>query len=373
MFSRSDNWEALLYLENLNSFFAVRILIYINAISVYLPERTVDNDTIIQEFYQYGGKSDTEITTDAITAKCGIKKRYVSDLPDTNKDLGNRAAIRLFEEYGIDKAEIDYLIFVRDSGEYKAPSTSCIMQRDLGLNKSIGTIDVQQGCTGYIYGISLSKALIVAGMASKVLLITGDVPTRIIHPVDIDIRSIFSDGASASLISKDKIPKGINFSMDKFIFGTDGEGEKVLYVERSAVKEPADLSYLKQHQHVPSGMQGGRVIMDSAKIFLFAYRIVPNLIKDLLEKHQMQMEEIDYFIFHQANGAMLEFLRKKLKIPAEKFINTVEDIGNTIGSSLPIAIKKFSEENNIEEGQKMMILGFGIGFSWGGTILTKNA
>lgn len=347
-------------------------MIYINAISYYLPEKSLDNDTIIREFFQYGGTSKEEITSESISNKCGIKNRFIAELEVTNKDLGNSAANRLFEEWNIDKSTIDYLIFVRDASEYKGPNTSCIMQHNLGLSQSIGAIDIQHGCTGWIYGLSLAKAVIVSGLATKVLLITADVPTRIIHPEDIDIRAIFSDGAAATLISSEVSETGINTSIEDFVFGTDGEGEKVLYTERSSVKHPADVAYLKQYEHLPSKLEGGRVRMDSSKIFLFAFRTVPKLIKDVLEKNKLEMEDIDFFIFHQANGAMLEFLRKRLKIEEEKFINTVENIGNTIASTLPIAMKLIVDEEKIKPGNKIMVLGFGIGFSWGGTILTKQ-
>ena len=348
-------------------------MIYLNSISYYLPEKSLDNETIIKEFFQYGGTSEGEITSKSISDKCGIKNRFIADLEDTNKDLGNRAAIKLFEEWNIDKSTIDYLIFVRDASDYKGPNTSCIMQHNLGLEQSVAAIDIQHGCTGWIYGLSIAKAVIISAMAKKVLLITADVPTRIIHPEDIDIRTIFSDGAAATLISDEATENGINTAIEDFVFGTDGEGEKVLYTERSSVKHPADIAYLKQYEHLPSKLEGGRVRMDSAKIFLFAFRRVPKLIKEVLEKHKLEMEEIDFFIFHQANGAMLEFLRKRLKIPEEKFINTVENIGNTIGSTLPIAMKQLVDEEKIKPGNKIMVLGFGIGFSWGGTILTKQS
>ncbi len=348
------------------------LVIYLNAISYYLPKKTLDNETIIKDFFHYGGSREGEITSESLYSKCGINNRFVADLEETSKDLGNKAAEKLFEEWDIAKSTIDYLIFVRDASDYKGPNTSCIMQHNLGLPQTVAAIDIQHGCSGWVYGLSISKALITAGMAKRVLLITADVPTRIIHPEDIDIRSIFSDGAAASLISGEILENGINSAIGDFIFGTDGAGEKVLYTERSSVRHPADIAYLKKYEHLPSKLEAGRLRMDSAKIFLFAFRCVPKLITELLEKHKMQMDDIDLFIFHQANGAMLEFLRKRIKIPEDKFINNVENIGNTIGSTIPIAMKQSVDNNKIKPGNRIMVLGFGIGFSWGGTILTKQ-
>ncbi len=347
------------------------ILIYINAISTYFPEKTIDNETIIREFFEYGGESKTEITPQTIFSQCGINNRYVADLEDTTKDLGNRAAEALFQEWNIDKSSIDYLIFVSDALEYKGPATACIMQHDLGLEQTTATIDILHGCTGWVYGLSIAKAVIHSGMAKKVLLITGDVPTRVIHPKDIELRAIFSDAAAATLISSEKPELGINVSIEDFIFGTDGKGEKNLWVERSATKNPSDIAWLKHHEDIPSKLEGGRLRMDSPKIFLFAVRRVPQLIKAVLAKHQLELEEIDFFIFHQANGTMLDFLRKRLKIPKEKFIISIEHVGNTVSATIPIALKEMVDDDSIKPGQKILVAGFGIGYSWGATILTK--
>lgn len=346
-------------------------MIYINAISTYFPETTIDNETIIREFFEFGGQTEIEITPETIFSQCGIKKRYVANLEDTTKDLGNRAATKLFEEWKIDKSKIDYLIFVSDASEYKGPSTSCIMQHNLGLEQTTAAIDVQHGCTGFIYGLSLAKAVIFSGLANNVLLVTSDAPTKVIHPEDIELRAIFSDAAAATLISSDKRENGINASIEDFVFGTDGQGEKHLWVERSATKNPPDVVWLKQYEHLPTGLGGGRLRMDSPKIFLFAIRRVPQLVKSILEKHQLAIDDVDFFIFHQANGTMLDFIRKRLKIPKEKFIISLENIGNTVSSTIPIAMKELLDDDKIKVGHKVMLAGFGIGFSWGATIITK--
>ncbi len=320
---------------------------------------------------EYGKGTTEEITSESIFQKCGIRKRYRADLEDTTRDLGNRAANLLFEEWKIDRATIDYLIFVSDALEYKGPSTSAVMQNDLGLEQNTATLDILQGCTGWVYGLSIAKAVIHSGMAKNVLIITGDVPNRVIHPKDIELTSIFSDGAAASLISAEKLENGINTAIGDFIFGTDGRGEKHLKVERSGTRHPVDIDWLKKYQNIPSRLEGGRLRMDSPKIFMFVIRRVPQLIKAVLEKHQLELEDIDYFVFHQANGTMLEFLRKRMKIPKEKFIISIEHIGNTVSATIPIAIKEMVDQQKIKKEQKILVAGFGIGFTWGATILTK--
>lgn len=320
---------------------------------------------------EYGGDPTLNITPESIFQQCGIKKRYVANLEDSAKDLGNRAANKLLNEWNIDRATVDYLIFVSEAFEYKGPSTAAIMQHDLCLEQDIGTLDILQGCTGWVYGLSIAKAVIMAGLAKNVLLITSDVTTRVIHPEDIELSSIFSDAAAASLISSEKRNNGINTSIGDFIFGTDGRGVKHLFVERSATKDPADIAWLKQYENVPSGLKWGRLRMDSPKVFLFVIRRVPQLIKAVLEKHKLNLEDIDYFVFHQANGSMLEFLRKRMKIPKEKFIISIEEVGNTVSATIPIALKQMVDQKKIKKEHKILVAGFGIGFTWGATILTK--
>lgn len=347
-------------------------MVYINAISYYLPEKSFSNATIIEEYQQYCEPSQlVPITEDDIYKQCGITKRYASELEETAKDVGNKSALKLFEEWNIEKSTIEYLIFVSDALDYKGPTTACVMQYDLGLPETCATIDVLHGCTGYIYGLSLAKALISSGQVNNVLVVTADTPTKVVHPADIDLRAIFSDAGASTLVSNQKMNNSLNFEISNFIFGTDGKGEKNLFVERSATKNPADVAWLKQFEHLPGGLRRGRMKMNSPQIFLFALRKVPMLIEQVLAKNNMKFEEIDYFVLHQANGQMLEFIRKKLKIPQEKFIINIEHVGNTVSATIPIALKEMiDDKKSFKKGNKILIGGFGIGYSWGATILT---
>lgn len=346
-------------------------MVYINSISSYFPETARSNEEIIENYQKFASEVDYSITSERIVEQCGIEKRYVSHPNHTAKDLGNSVAKRLFEEWDIDKASVEYLIFVSDALEYKGPTTACVMQHDLGLPKSIQAIDILHGCTGWVYGLSLAKALIVSQQVSNVLLITADVPSKVMHPEDIELTSIFSDAAAATFISNQKLSNGLNMSIDQFVFGTDGRGEKSLFVDRSATKEPPTVEWLSQYAHLPKGLlTGGRLAMNSAKIFLFALRIVPKLIQQVLKKHQLGVNDIDYFVLHQANGTMLEFIRKRMKLPKEKFIINLKDIGNTVSASIPIAITELKKEQQLNSNTKILIAGFGIGFSWGGTVIT---
>lgn len=346
-------------------------MVYINAISYYFPEKSFSNKEIIEDYIKYCPEQNRiEITEDDIVKQCGIVKRYTSEIEETAKDIGNKSAQKLFEEWSIDKSKIDYLIFISDALDYKGPTTACVMQNDLGLSENCAAIDVLHGCTGYIYGLSLAKALISSGQCENVLIVTADTPTKVVHPEDIDLRAIFSDAGASTLVSSKKLDGFLNWEIGDFIFGTDGKGEKNLFVERSATKDAADIEWLKQHEHIPGGLRRGRMLMNSPQIFLFALRKVPMLINQVLEKNKHDFEKIDYFVLHQANGQMLEFIRKRLKIPEEKFIINIAEIGNTVSATIPIALKQMVEENKPSKNNKLFLGGFGIGYSWGGTIIT---
>lgn len=346
-------------------------MVYINAISYYFPEKSYSNKEIIEDYIKYCPEQNRiEITEDDIVKQCGIVKRYASEIEETAKDIGNKSAQKLFEEWSIDKSKIDYLIFISDALDYKGPTTACVMQYDLGLSENCAAIDVLHGCTGYIYGLSLAKALISSGQCENVLIVTADTPTKVVHPADIDLRAIFSDAGASTLVSNRKLEGFLNWEIGNFIFGTDGKGEKNLFVERSATKNAADIEWLKQHEHIPGGLRRGRMLMNSPQIFLFALRKVPSLINQVLEKNKQDFEKIDYFVLHQANGQMLEFIRKRLKIPEEKFIINIAEIGNTVSATIPIALKQMVEENKPSKNNKLFLGGFGIGYSWGGTIIT---
>ncbi|KJS04817.1 MAG: hypothetical protein VR77_10625 [Flavobacteriales bacterium BRH_c54] len=344
-------------------------MIYINAISYHFPEKSITNEELITDFNTNWNKEKIKISSEELYNQCWVNKRYISRLDETAKDLGNAAANKLFKEWNINKNEIEYIIFVSDALEYKGPTTACIIQNDLGLSQNCGAIDVLHGCTGFIYGLSLAKALIESKQVTNVLLITADVPTKVIHPLDLDLRAIFSDAAAATLISNKKINAGINARPTNFTFGTDGSGAKSLFVEHSATKEPASIKWLTQFKKIPTGLEGGRLRMNSSKIFLFALKKLPQLIQEILIKENLLISEIDYFVLHQANGQMLDFIRKKLNIDEEKFIINIKEIGNTVSASIPIALYQIFKEKKLQKSQQILISGFGIGLSWGGTIL----
>ncbi|MCW3103919.1 MAG: 3-oxoacyl-ACP synthase [Bacteroidetes bacterium] len=330
---------------------------YIQAISYYLPEHTLSNSELCSIF--------PALTENDIFKRTGIRKRHITKDGVVGSDLGYEAGMKLFSEHGIDPSTIDFLIFCTEGLDYKGPATACILQHRLGLPTSSGAIDVPFGCTGFTYGLSVAKGLIESGQANSVLLLTSDIPSTVIHPSDAELRMIFGDAGAATLItSNEEISNGVG----KFSFGTDGSGADNLMVERSGTRNAADAEWFEKNKDV-GGMKYGQMKMNSLEIFSFAMRVVPPMISDILTKNGLQKEDIDLFVFHQANTFLLSVLRRKLKIGEDKFFMYMEEIGNTVSASVPIALYEAIKAGKAKKGSTVLLASFGIGYSWSGTVV----
>ena len=324
--------------------------ILINHISVYLPNTTLSNEKLAFDF---------NITEEQVYKNTHILKRYVSGPEEISSDMAIKAGTYLFEETGIDKSEIDFLIFCSEGFDYIAPASSCIIQHKLGLSTSIGCFDLPYGCSGYVYGLGIAYGLLKAGIAKKILFLTADIPTKGIANNDLELRSIFSDIATASLVTLDNHTKNT-----EFVFGTDGKGAMDLYVEGSAYRKPLNTEF-----KLPANLVNGQMMMNGTNIFLFAVKKVPVLVNEILEKNNLSKDDVDLFVFHQASYFMLEVIRKKMKLPPEKVFLNIQDYGNSVSSSIPLALYDAQKKGVLEKGMKVLLAGFGIGNSWGATII----
>lgn len=314
-------------------------------IEYYLPEIVADNSLLVKQMH-------LDWSAEEIFSKTGIRKRHIVSESECASDLAVLAAEKLFcNEPGL-RESIDFLIFCSQNPDYILPSTSCILQKRLGLSVHCGALDINQGCSGFVYGLSVAKGLIESGTASNILLITSETYSKYLEKSDKTTRTIFGDGAAAVWITAQECPED---KIGSFCLGTDGSGAENLILRNSASrKEPGASSFL---------------FMDGPEIFQFTLSTVPKLVKDILSKANLSIDEIDCFVFHQANAFILEHLRKKLKIAPEKFCIDMEETGNTVSASIPIALKRTMEQGRIQQGMKLMIIGFGVGYSWGGCIV----
>ena len=329
--------------------------VYIKALSYYLPERIVTNAELLKDFPEW--------SVDKVTAKVGVTSRHLAADNETAGDLAEKAARRLFEEYGISPSEIDFLLLCTQSPDYFLPSTACLLQHRLGIPVTSGAFDYNLGCSGCIYGLAVAKGLVSAGIARNVLLLTAETYSKYLHPSDKSNRSIFGDGAAACLISTDGFVE-----IGDFVCGTDGSGAENLIVKTGASKQRKPTGIFKEDEEGHTWYDD-YLYMNGGAIFNFTLETVPVLVRQVLDKSGSQKEEIDYFIFHQANKFMLNTIRKVCVLPKEKFYVSLENTGNTVSSTVLIGLKDCLLNGTIKAGMQVVVAGFGVGLSWGGTIL----
>lgn len=336
---------------------------YLQAISYYFPEKCLTNEDLT--------RLHPEWSADKISGKTGIYKRYLSAEDETAVDMAEKAAMRLFDEYKIDKGTIDFIILCTQSPDYYLPTSACILQDRLGLSESCGAFDYNLGCSGYVYGLGLAKGLIESGQAQNVLLITSETYTKYLHPEDKSCQTIFGDAAAASLITADKQDGWLNAEILKSAYKTIGAQYRDLIVENGASRRPkvADEK-VELNEDGSFRYCANNLFMDGKSIFDFSSLTVPQVVEQTLVKNGISKEEIDWYVFHQANKFMLNFARMRCGAPQEKFVVDMENGGNTVSSTIPIVLKRMVDNNRLEQGQTILLCGFGVGLSIAGIVLS---
>jgi 3-oxoacyl-[acyl-carrier-protein] synthase-3 len=323
-------------------------------IEYYLPKTIITNDYLEKEFPDW--------SSDKIEKKVGIRERHIVKEDETALDLALEAAEKVLRNYNRDK--IDFLLFCTQSPEYYLPSGACILQDRLGLKTNIGALDYNLGCSGFVYGLAMAKSLINSNIAKNILLITSETYTKYIHPKDKGNKTIFGDAAAAVIIEKSEKEQ-----LGEFVLGTDGSGYKNLIVPNGGLRNRYDINSQEIDDDSGSIRTDNNLYMNGPEIFNFTIKAVPKVVAETLTKNNITLDDLDYVIFHQANKYMNEYLRKKINIPKEKFYLNLLHTGNTVSATIPIAIKDCLDNNIIKKGDKVLLVGFGVGYSWGGTIV----
>ena len=329
---------------------------YIKAISYYLPEKIVTNEDLVKEFPEW--------TVEKVAGKVGVRQRHVVSKNETASDMATKASEKLFVEQNIDRSTIDFVLFCTQSPDYFLPTSACLIQNRLGLSTSCGALDFNLGCSGFVYGLSLAKGLIAGGIAKNILLLTAETYSKYIHPKDKGNRTIFGDASAATLISTDGFA-----SIENFCLGTDGRGAENLIVRNGGMRQPdtlGDLAFDESGNLTSSDY----LYMNGGEIFNFTAEAVPVLVDQVLEKNHLTKEDIQLFVFHQANKYMMNYLRKLIEIESDKFYFFLENVGNTVSSTIPIALCEAQKEGKLKGN--ILIAGFGVGYSWGATILKSS-
>ena len=313
--------------------------VFIKTIAEYLPETILTNEELVKEFPEW--------SVEKVSGKIGIYQRHISGENETATDMAVKAAESLFaESESIYRNEIDYVLFCTQSPDYKLPTSACL------------------GCSGYVYGLSIAKGLVCGGIARNVLLLTAETYTKYLHPQDKGNRTIFGDGASATIVSTEGFAEIGNFSL-----GTDGTGAENLIVKTLGSRCPNRLNDLAFDES-GNPKSSDYLFMNGSEIFNFTLEAVPALVKDTISKNELQFNDINLFVFHQANKYIMNFMRKKIKIEEPKFYYYLENVANTVSSTIPIALYHAKQENKLHGN--ILLAGFGVGYSWGGVILMAD-
>lgn len=326
---------------------------FIKAISYYLPEKVVTNDELVADFPEW--------TVEKIVDKVGVRQRHIAG-DDTISDMAVKASEKLFSENPeIDRKSVDFVLVCTQSPDYFLPSTSCLVQTRLGLTTKCGAFDFNLGCSGYEYGLAVAKGFIEVGIAKNVLFITSEAYNKHLHPRDKGNRTIFGDAATATIISNEGFAE-----IGDFVLGTDGSGAENLIVKTGGMAYPEKANDLVFDED-GNPRSSDYLYMNGGEIFSFTLLTVPKMVKQTLEKNNLTKDDIDLYVFHQANMFMLQHLRKKMKIEEGKFFINMENIGNTVSSTVPIALADAKEQGKLKGN--VLIAGFGVGLSWGSAIL----
>lgn len=317
----------------------------IGAISYHLPS-TVEGPEALK-------KDNPDWDLPKILEKTGVLTRHVASDGETAADLAFRAGSGLFEERS-DARDSDLLILVTQSPDYFLPTSACVLQDRLGLSKNCMAFDINLGCSGFVSALSIAGGLIETGSANKAIILCADTYLKYIAKDDRTCRPIFSDGAAAVLLEKCD-----SDSIGPFVSGTDGAGFDKLIVKRGGARNPLSIA-----DPTPS-----RLEMHGSDVFMFTMNVVPTCVRKLLERSGLALADIDLFVFHQASKLVIDTLIRRLALDSSKVFTNYETVGNTVSATIPIALKQAASQGRLRDGDKVMLVGFGVGLSWSATVV----
>ncbi|TFC94732.1 ketoacyl-ACP synthase III [Cryobacterium sinapicolor] len=329
----------------------------IAAVDYFLPAGELTNEHLSVQFPEW--------TVDKIAAKTGIRTRHIANAAESEASLAVMAARALFDNNDIESSAIDFVLLCTQSSDLSS-SAARTVQRQLGLRLGIAAIDINLGCSGYVYSLGLAKGLVESGVAKNVLLLTADTYSRYVNSADKSVRTLFGDGASASLIAAGAAESRHLYA---FEYGTNGSGGNALIVPNGGRRPGQDIAPSSATDVRGLVSNGFDLFMDGPAIFNFTLSVVPTTVESILHKAGLGLDDVDLFVFHQANAFMLQHLRRKLGIPPERFFISLENSGNTVSSTIPIALSEAQKQGVLQPGMRVMLLGFGVGLSWGGLMV----
>lgn len=308
--------------------------------------------------YQFGkfkeslddlAKDNPDWDIEKLFEKTGVRDRYRSSENETALDLAIAAARKLDN---VNFSDIDLCIFVTQSPDYTLPTNACIAQDLLGIKTATPAFDINLGCSGFVYALSVASSMIASGEVENALILCSDTYTKYIKYNDRVNRPLFSDAGSAIIINRSSNNRS---NIGPFIYGTDGSGYKNLIVPNSGTRISLD--------------QNRQLYMNGSEVLLFTMANVPKGTKSLLKKAKLSFEDIDLFLFHQASKVVMDNIKRKLDLNDKTFPVNYKSTGNTVSATIPILMKQCIEDKKLLRGMKIVLFGFGVGYSYGGCVI----
>lgn len=328
----------------------------IKGIEYYLPEKIITNEYL---------EKSCNANRDMLNNKIGILERRICNENEAVSDIAYEAAIKLFANNDLNPEDVDLLLVCTQNPDYKLPTTACILQNRLKMRKSSRAFDVNLGCSGFVYSLTIAGNFIRTGDCSKALIIMADAYSKIVNYKDKTTCTLFGDAAASALL----VPVESGSGFIDGDFGTDGAGADYLIVPAGGSRTPCSPSTSEEISYPDGNIRSlNNLQMDGRSIFKFVMTEIPGSINNVLTKNKLKISDIKYFIFHQANKYILEELVKKMQIPKGKILINMEKVGNTVSASIPIVLKDALNKNLIKGGDLIVFCGFGVGLSWGSVL-----
>lgn len=332
----------------------------IAAIASAVPAREVTNDELEREHPDW--------RMAVVARRTGVLSRRWCEPHETSLDLAITATSALFARVDRTAAEVDTILFCTQTPDFVMPPNACLLQARLGIPSSAAALDFSLACSGFLYGLYLARGLIGSGSARTVLLVTAETYSKLFSRDDRGPATLFGDGAAATLITDDAVGIG------RVLLGTDGSAHAMFYVPAGGSRHPSTPETCAPvTDRFGNRRSAEQLVMLGAAVLAFVDREVVPFVRRAMSELGVGWADLDLVVFHQASLATLDLLAARLDIPRDKMFTNLERVGNTVSASIPMALRDAADQGRLQAGAKVLVVGFGVGMSWGACVLTWNA